>query len=117
MKHIKALITTTALGLLFSHSTYANVTVTQKLLMPVIEMKCKSELNNAKSWKVATYFMAVENKDKLQKNICECVGRHAMDDMTAKDVLKATFSEEAKDKLVNQAVVNSLKGCVGEFIK
>ena len=117
MKHFKALIATAAFGLIFSHSAYANVSVTQKLLMPVVEMKCKSELNNAKTWKVATYFMTVENKDKLQKNICECVGRHAMDDMTAKDVLKATFNEEAKDKLVNQAVVNSLKGCVSEFIK
>lgn len=117
MKKKKVLTVFMLMAFISTHSAHANVSITQKLLMPVVELKCKSELNDSKTWKVATFLMSSTKQEKLQKNICGCVSKHAMDDMTAKDVIKATISDEAKDKLVSEAVKNSLKGCATQFVK
>lgn len=89
----------------------------QKLLKPVIAMQCGSELESSKLWKAAAFFMTAEQKTDNQKAICECVSEHAMDNMKASDIVKAAISETDKDKLVHQAVMNSIRGCVADVLK
>lgn len=109
-----ALVLSTGLMLGSGHQAQANLT--QKMLSPVIEYQCKQELKQSKTWKVATFLMSDASKEKMQSNVCQCVGKHAVDDVKATDVLKASISEDAKNQLVRQAVLNSVKGCVSEVI-
>lgn len=97
--------------------THAQSTFTQKLLQPVIEYECKQELESSKTWRVATFLMSSENQTKAENNVCQCVGKHAMDDMSAKDILKASLDESAKNTLIRKTVLNSVKGCVTEVLQ
>lgn len=96
---------------------HAQSTFTQKILQPVIEYECKQELESSKTWKVATFLMSSEKQTKVEKNVCQCVGKHAMDDIKATDVLKASIGEDAKNSLIKQVVMNSVKGCVAEVLQ
>ena len=95
----------------------AEMTLTQRTLKPVIEYRCAKELNQSKFWKASTYLMQDANKAKLEHNVCSCVGEHALKDIPASTLLKATVDEEVKSKLSQQAIANSLKGCMTEFLK
>ncbi len=90
--------------------------LTQKLLKPVIAYQCQSELKESKIWKAASWLMTLEQKQAHQDRICGCVSEHAMNNMNAKDVAQAMLDEEHKNRLVRQAVLNSLKGCISEVI-
>lgn len=107
------------LTLLVSAPVMANQSqsLSQKLLKPVIAMQCGSELESSKLWKGAAFFMTAQQKKDNQKAICECVSEHAMDNMKATDLVKAAISEADKNKLVNQAVMNSIRGCVADVLK
>lgn len=91
--------------------------LSQKLLKPIIAIQCASELEDSKLWKGAAFFMSAQQKKDNQKAICECVSEHAMDNMKATDLIKAALSESEKNKLVNQAVMNSIRGCVADVLK
>lgn len=98
-------------------ATDKNSTLTQKMLKPVVEQGCKSELNDSKIWQSAALFMSSERQSSVQKQICGCVSDNALKDVSAKDLAMASFSEEAKNSLIKQAVLNSVKGCAQEALK
>ena len=90
--------------------------LSQKMLKPVIEYQCGQELNASKVWKGASMFMSAVQKKDNQTAICQCVSEHAMDDMTAKDLMTAAVSESEKNKLISKAVLNSLRGCAQQAL-
>lgn len=92
-------------------ATNKNSTLTQKMLKPVVEQACKSELNDSKIWQSAALFMSVERQGSVQKQICGCVSDNALNDVSAKELVMASVNEAAKDSLIQQAVLNSVKGC------
>lgn len=102
------------LTLLITSLASAQMTMTQKVLKPVIEYQCASELNDSKIWKASTYFMHENNKSKLKDEVCGCIGEHALKNVPAKTLLKATIDEDTKNQVVKQAVMNSLRGCLIE---
>lgn len=104
-------------ALCLSACSNADMTLTQRTLKPVIEYQCVKELNNSKFWKVSTYLMQDKKKAELEQAVCSCVGEHALKDVPAKTLLKATVDEDAKSELTKQAIANSLKGCIKEFIQ
>lgn len=93
----------------------ADSTLAQRALKPVIQYQCENELKQSKVWKVSTYLMSDLNKQKLQNEVCDCVSKNALNDIPAKDLVKATVSEEAKNELAKKAVLNSVKACVLEL--
>lgn len=99
-------------NLLAMTEVHANMTVTQKLLQPVIQYQCDIELNESKLWKVSTYLMTAPNKAQLQKEVCACVSINALNDISTQDLLKATLSEEAKNAVAKQAALNSVRACI-----
>lgn len=101
-----------ALHLFAVTQSHANMTLTQKLLKPVIQYQCDVELNSSKLWKLSTSLMTTPNKTQLQKEVCECVATNALNDISTQDLLKATLSEEAKNAVAKQAVLNSVKSCI-----
>ncbi|OTG72412.1 hypothetical protein B9T26_10340 [Acinetobacter sp. ANC 4169] len=98
-------------------ATDKNSTLTQKMLKPVIEQSCKSELKDSKVWKTAAFFMNSEQQSTTQKQICGCVSDHALNDVSVKDLALASVNEAAKNSLIKQAVVNSVKGCAQDALK
>ena len=94
-----------------------NSTLTQKVLKPVVEQACKSELNDSKIWQSAALFMSMERQSSVQRQICGCVSDNALNDVSAKDLAMASVSEAAKDSLIKQAVLNSVKGCAQAALK
>ena len=112
MKYLLFVIT-----MLFSAYVAAEMSLTQKMLKPVIEYQCVAELKDSKIWTASTYFMLDANKSKLQSEVCGCIGEHALENVPAKTLLHATVSEDAKNQLVKQAMLNSLKGCMFEKTK
>ena len=98
-------------------ATDKNSTLTQKMLKPVIEQGCKSELNASKVWQSAALFMSSERQSTVQKQICGCVGEHALQDVSVKELAMASMSESAKNSLLKQAVVNSVKGCAQDALQ
>ena len=101
--------------LLSSHTTAASLT--QKMLRPVIAYQCQQELKDSKVWSAASWLMSAQQKQTHQDRICGCVSQHAMNDMDAKDVALAVINEDEKNRLVRQAVMNSLKGCIAEAVR
>lgn len=102
--------------LLISACSSADMTLTQRTLKPLIEYQCSKELQNSKVWKVSTYLMQDTSKVELEKNVCSCVGEHALKDVPAKTLLKATVDEAAKKELTQKAIANSLRSCLKEFM-
>lgn len=90
--------------------------LSQKMLKPVIEYQCGQELNASKVWKGAAMFMNAQQKKDNQTAICECVSNHAMDNMSAKDLMTAAMNETEKNKLISKAVLNSLRGCAQQAL-
>lgn len=100
------------MALLSSMAASAQMSMTQKVLKPVIEYQCAAELKDSKLWKASTYFMQDTNKLKLQNEVCGCIGEHALENVPAKTLLQATINDEVKNQVVRQAMLNSLKGCL-----
>jgi hypothetical protein len=113
----KYIIAISVAVLAFWTHSHADISLTQKALKPVIAYQCGQELKDSTVWKVSTYLMQDANKAKLEHKVCDCVGEHALKDVPASTLLKATVNEEAKNQLARQAVANSLKGCVQELVK
>ncbi|CAB1214083.1 hypothetical protein [Acinetobacter bouvetii] len=97
-------------------ATDKNFSLTQKMLKPVIEQGCKSELNDSKVWQSAALFMSSERQATVQKQVCGCVSEHALQDISAKELAMASMSESAKNSLMKQAVMNSIKGCAQDAL-
>ena len=93
-----------------------NVTLSQKMLTPVIEYQCSQELKSAKAWKAATFFMQAEQQKEIQKSVCQCVSKHALDDVASKDLMLAAVNETEKNKLIKKAVFNSIRGCAQQAL-
>lgn len=100
------------LVLFCSVSASAQMSMTQKLLKPMIEHQCAVELKDSKFWKASTYFMLDANKTKLQTETCACIGEHALENVPAKMLLQATLNDDVKNQVVRQAMLNSLKSCL-----
>lgn len=98
-------------------ATDKNSTLTQKVLKPVIEQGCKTELNDSKVWQSTALFMSSKQQNTVQKQICGCVGEHALHDISAKELAMASMSESAKNSLIKQAVINSVKGCAQDALQ
>lgn|SRR5690606_3212480 len=111
LKNVILLIST----VFISACSNADMTLTQRTLKPLIEYQCGKELQNSKVWKVSTYFMQDKNKVELEQSVCACVGEHALNDVPATTLLKATVDEAAKKELTQKAITNSLKGCLKKF--
>ena len=90
----------------------AELSVTQRILKPIIQYQCEQELDQSKAWKVATYLMSDQKKLELKNEQCNCVSDHALKNIPAKELLKATVNEEAKSAITKQAVLNSIQYCV-----
>ena len=91
--------------------------VTQKMLKPLIEQQCGRELKANKIWQASSFFWSKSQQDHAQKKICSCVGENALNDVSNKELLMATVNESAKNKLIENAVINSIKGCTQEVLK
>lgn len=92
-------------------------TLTQKMLKPLIELQCQSELQQSKLWKASSLFMSETKQNHLQNSVCGCVSDHALDDISTKELVIASVNTSAKDKLIRQAVMNSLSGCAQQALK
>ena len=86
--------------------------LTQKLLKPVVVYQCGVELEATRLWKVSTALLGEEKKNQLQTQICGCVGENALKDIPATTLLRAVVDEQVKKQVVQQGVLNTLKGCV-----
>ena len=91
--------------------------LTQKMLKPLIEQQCGRELKANKIWQASSFFWSKSQQDHAQKKICSCVGENALNDVSNKELLMATVNESAKNKLIENAVINSIKGCTQEVLK
>ena len=91
--------------------------LTQKMLKPLIEQKCGSELNANKIWQASSFFWSKSQQDHAQNKICGCVSENALNDVSNKALLMAMINESAKKELIQNAVMNSIKGCAQEALK
>lgn len=89
----------------------------QKLLKPLIEQQCQSELKSLKIWQAASIFWSDSQQQHAQQKICGCVSDSALKDISNKDLVMASVNEETKNKVIHQAVLNSIKGCAQEVLK
>lgn len=98
-------------------ATIQEQTWTQKVFKPLIELQCANELKSSKIWQASSFFFSAEQQQKAQQNICGCVSDNALNDVSTKELLLASVNETAKNKLINHAISNSLKGCAQEALK
>lgn len=91
-------------------------TLTQKMLAPVISLRCESELNTSKLWRASTVLMSQNKRDDLKTKICDCVGDNALNGVDKKTIAKAMVNDEHKNELIKTAVLNSLNACVGKAV-
>ena len=98
------------LGMTSAHATQQSAAV--KMLKPVIERQCKTELKDSMVWKASTFLMTEGNKKQFEAEVCQCVGENALNDVTVTEMTQALVSENAKNQLIRKATVNSIKSCV-----
>ncbi|OTG83135.1 hypothetical protein [Acinetobacter sp. ANC 4648] len=91
--------------------------LTQKMLKPLIEQQCASELKASKVWQASALFLSVAQQSRTQSKVCGCVSENAMHDISTKDILVATVNESVKNELMTRVVMNSLKGCAQDAFK
>lgn len=87
---------------------------TQRILKPLIELQCEHELKASKLWQASSLVLTTTQLNHAQNKICECVGNHALSHISTKDLVIASVDETVKNKVIQQALINSLKGCVKE---
>ena len=104
-------------GLVFAFVLSQNDTLTQKMFKPVIEQACKNELNHSELWQSTALLMSSERQMIVQKQICGCIGENALNNVSAKDLVVASVNEAAKDRLIQHALLNSVKGCIQDGLK
>ena len=117
MKFLTALTLLTILPITVACAETDSHTIRQKMLKPLIELQCQSELKSSKIWKAASIFWNDSEQKHAQQKICGCVGENALEDVSNKDLVIASVNEETKNKVIRQAVVSSLKGCAQEVLK
>ena len=106
------------LGLGLSSSVMAeDKTLTQKMLKPVLRHQCNDELEQSKIWYASTFLLENKLKQSIAKQVCECVSDHALNNIKNADLAKSLISEEAKNRVIQQAIVNSISICVPKLIK
>ncbi len=86
--------------------------VAVKMLKPVIEHQCLTELKASNVWKASTFLMTDHNKKQFEVEVCQCVGENALNDVTVGEMTQALVNENAKNQLIRKATVNSIKSCV-----
>lgn len=82
--------------------TDSKYSLTQKMLKPVVEQSCKTELNQSKIWQSTAFFVGKIRQTELQNQICTCVGHHALKDIPSKDLLNALVNQSAKKSSRNK---------------
>ena len=106
------LTTTTTLLTLLVAGCGQNPVNTQKVLKPLVNYQCHQELKDSKLWKATTLLVGEAKLQTWENQACECVSENALKDVPAQQLAHAMVNEEAKNKLVRQVVLNSVKGCV-----
>ena len=91
--------------------------IRQKLLKPIIDLQCQNELKASKIWQASSIFLSESQLKNAQQKVCGCVSENALNNVSNKNLLLASVDEETKNKVIHQAVVNSLKGCAKEVLK
>ena len=89
----------------------------QRLLKPWIALQCGHQLKASKLWQASSLFLTTKQNNHVQEKICECVSEHALNQVPTQDLLIATVNENVKNKLIERALINSLKGCLLERLK
>lgn len=89
----------------------------KKMLKPVIVQSCNNELKQSKFWQTAAFFMSTARQAGLEKEICKCVSEHALDHVATQDLLRASIDKSAKEHLIQQAVLSSIKGCAARVLE
>ena len=102
---------------IFAYTGNQKQSTVQRILKPVIELQCGNELKASKLWQASALFLSTEQQNHVQEKICGCVSENALNHVPTQDLLMATVNENAKNTLVQQALINSLKGCVQEALK
>lgn len=90
----------------------ASQSMAVKMLKPVIEHQCLTELKDSNVWKASTFLMTDHNKKQFEAEVCQCVGDNALNDVTVSEITQALLSDEAKNQLIRKATLNSIKSCV-----
>ncbi len=105
------------IGSMSVFATNQDHSLTQKMLKPLIEQQCGRELKANKIWQASSFFWSTSKQDHAQKKICGCVSENALNDVSNKALLMAMINESAKKELIQNAVMNSIKGCAQEALK
>ena len=102
---------------IFAYTGNQKQSTVQRILKPWSALQCGNELKASKLWQVSSLFLTADQQNHAQEKVCECVSENALNDVPTQDLLMATVNENAKNELVQQALINSLKGCVQEVLK
>lgn len=117
MKFLTALTILTIVPITVACADSDTHTMRQKMLKPIIEQQCQGELKSSKIWQAASIFWSDSRQKQVQQKICTCVSDNALNDVSNKDLMLAVVNEETKNKIIHQAVLNSLKSCAQEVLK
>ncbi|WP_086203305.1 hypothetical protein [Acinetobacter silvestris] len=102
-------------SMVYAATSGKELSLIQKMLKPLIEQQCASELKASKIWQASALFLSAAQQSRTQNKVCGCVSENAMRDISAKEILIASVNESAKNELMTRAVMNSLKGCAQNF--
>ncbi len=89
-----------------------DIGLTQKLLKPVVVYQCGVELEATRLWKVSTALLGEEKEISSKRKSVVAWVKNALNDIPAITLLRAVVDEQVKKQVVQQGVLNTLKGCV-----
>lgn len=79
------------------------------IIKSAIDTRCRSELNANPVYEAVSVLMSSEQKSVLENKTCGCVSDKAAQNMTLTEIGQATIDPDARKKLVNRAVKQTLK--------
>ena len=117
MKVLSALTLLSIVPLTVACANTDSHVVRQTMLQPVIEQQCQRELKSSKVWRTASLLLSEAKQKNAQQSICGCVGKNALKDVSNQDLVMASVNEDSKNKVIRQAVMNSLTNCAQEVLQ
>ncbi|WP_435978885.1 hypothetical protein [Psychrobacter sp. DM4] len=81
-----------------------------------IDNQCRSQIENQKTWQIASVAMSEAQEEAVKTRVCGCVSEQAPQQVTIVELGNAAIDANYRTQLVARVVAKSLQSCYGSIV-
>ena len=81
-----------------------------------IDNQCRSQIENQKTWQIASVAMSEAQEEAVKTRVCGCVSEQAPQQVTIVELGNAAIDVNYRTQLVARVVAKSLQSCYGSIV-